>query len=241
MDNLQKLRLMVITDRRIAPLPIVETVRQALGDRNANEKGVTAVLLREKDLDSKNLFLLASELRELTSHYGAALIINDRVDTALAVGADGVHLGRHSMPMSTVRKLLGPRTNGKIIGFSAHNMQEAVGAEEGGADYITLSPIFPTNLSKGKPIGPSAISLVKEHLRIPVIALGGIKEDTAVEALESKADGLAVISAIIAHHDPKVKAQGLRKVIDSWFSQMSNPIGARHAVPLPTDIPKEGT
>ena len=213
MDNTQRLRLILITDRKIAPLPLIETVRLAL------EGGVTAVQLRENDLDSKNLFFLARELRELTSHHGAALIINDRVDIALATVADGVHLGRHSMPLSTVKKLLGLPASGRIVGFSAHNMQEAVGAEEGGADYITLSPIFRTNPSKGMPIGPRAISLVKEHVRIPVIALGGIKEDNATEVLENKADGLAVISAIVGQRDPKAKAQGLRKAVDSWFSK----------------------
>jgi thiamine-phosphate pyrophosphorylase len=218
MDSPQSLRLILITDRSLAPLPLVEAVRQAL------EGGVTAVQLREKDLDSRNLYSLASELRETTSHYGAALIINDRVDIALATVADGVHLGRNSMPISIVRKLLGP---GRLIGFSAHNMQEAVGAEEGGADYITLSPIFCTH-SKDMPIGPRAISMVKEHLRIPVIALGGIREATAAEALENRADGLAAISAIMAHPDPKVKAHGLKKVVDSWFSKVlaSAPGGA---------------
>ncbi len=206
----QRLRLILITDRSVTGLPLVEAVRLAL------EGGVSAVQLREKDMDSKSLFFLASELRELTTYYGATLIINDRVDVALAAGADGVHLGVRSIPLGVARKLLGP---GKLIGFSAHNMQEATGAEGGGADYITLSPIFPSHPSKGKPIGPKAIALVKEHVGIPVIALGGINEETAAEALENKADGLAVISAIMAHRDPKAGAQGLRRVVDSWFTQ----------------------
>ena len=123
------------------------------------------------------------------------------------------------MPLGTVRKLIGPSASGKpLVGFSAHNMKEALEAEEGGADYITLSPIFPTH-SKDKPIGSSTILQVKERVRIPVIALGGINKETAAEALENKADGLAVISAIIAHRSPRIRALDLRRMVDYWFSQ----------------------
>jgi thiamine-phosphate pyrophosphorylase len=211
MDNLQRLRLTLITDRSITRLCLIKAVEAAL------QGGVTAVQIRERGMDSKDLLLLASQIKEATSHYGAALIINDRVDIALAVGADGVHVGSRSMPLVTVKKLLDSNANGMLLGFSAHNLQEAVGAEEGGADYITLSPIFPSH-GKGSPIGPRAISLVKEHVRIPVIALGGIKVDTAPVALNNRADGVAAISAVIAHHDVKARAQALRKIVDDWFA-----------------------
>lgn len=200
-------------------MPLLRAVGLALGDNTDGDRGVTAVQLRERDLDSKTLFSLAKYLRELTSQHGAALIINDRVDIALAVGAEGVHVGSHSMPLGTIRKLIGPPASGKLlVGFSAHNMKEALEAEAGGADYITLSPIFPTH-SKDKPIGPVAILQVKERVRIPVIALGGINKETATEALENKADGLAVISAIIAHHSPRIRALDLRRMVDYWFSR----------------------
>ena len=219
MDHLQRLRLILITDRNVSRLSLVKAVEQALGDNSDGDRGVTAVQLRERDLESKYLFSLATELRELTSQHGVALIINDRVDIALAVGAEGVHIGSHSMPLGTVRKLIGPSASGKpLVGFSAHNMKEALEAEEGGADYITLSPIFPTH-SKDKPIGSSTILQVKERVRIPVIALGGINKETAAEALENKADGLAVISAIIAHRSPRIRALDLRRMVDYWFSQ----------------------
>lgn len=219
MDHLQRLRLILITDRSISPLPLLRAVGLALGDNTAGDRGVTAVQLRERDLESKTLFSLAKYLRELTSQHGAALIINDRVDIALAVGAEGVHVGSHSMPLGTVRKLIGPPASGKpLVGFSAHNMKEALEAEEGGADYITLSPIFHTH-SKDTPIGPGVILQVKERVGIPVIALGGISKETAAEALENKADGLAVISAIIAHRSPRVRALDLRRMVDYWFSQ----------------------
>lgn len=221
MDHLQRLRLILITDRNISPLPLLRAVGLALGDNTDGDRGVTAVQLRERGLDSKDLFSLARELREITSQHGAALIINDRVDIALAVGAEGVHVGSHSMPLGAMREIIGPPAPGKpLVGFSAHNMKEALEAEEGGADYITLSPIFPTHSKKGDiPLGSGTILRVKERVRIPVIALGGINKETAAEALENKADGLAVISAIIAHRSARIRALDLRRMVDYWFSQ----------------------
>ncbi|MFQ5862904.1 MAG: thiamine phosphate synthase [Candidatus Brocadiales bacterium] len=200
-----KLRLTLITDRTLSKLPPMQAVRRAL------EGGVTTVQLREKNLDSRNMYFLASEMRSMTNEYNANLIINDRVDIAMAVGADGVHTGKNSMPITDARRLLG---RDKLIGFSAHNMQEAVGAEENGANYITLSPIYQSR-DKGKPIGPEAIPIIKETLRIPVIALGGINVDNILNVLGHKADGIAVISAIMASEDPKAAAGLLRQKLDS--------------------------
>lgn len=204
MNQLEKLRLMLITDRSLSKLPPMQVVRRAL------EGGVTTVHLREKDLDSRNMFFLASEMRNMTREFNANLIINDRIDIALAVGADGVHMGKNSMPMTEARRLVG---RNKLIGFSAHNMQEAVGAEENGANYITLSPIFQSP-NKGKPIGPEAVPVVKDVLRIPVIALGGINEDNIASVLEHRADGIAVVSAIMASEDPRLVAERLRGKLD---------------------------
>lgn len=232
MYNIQRLRLILITDQNVCRFPLVKAVGLALGDNIDGDRGVTAVQLRERGLDSKDLFSLARELRELTSRHGAALIINDRVDIALAVGAEGVHIGSHSMPLGAVRKLIGPPASGKLlVGFSAHNMKEALEAEAGGADYITLSPIFPTHSKKGDiPIGSGTILQVKERVRIPVIALGGINKETAAEALENKADGLAVISYIIAHRSSRVRALDLRRMVDYWFSQNGlSVLGTDHA------------
>lgn len=206
MNVLEKLRLILITDRSLSKLPPMQVVRMAL------EGGVTAVQLREKDLDSRNIYFLASEMRNMTNEYGALLIVNDRIDIAIAVNADGVHMGKNSMPIMEARRLLG---RDKLIGFSAHNMQEAVGAEENGANYITLSPVFQSP-GKGKPIGPEAIRIVREGLRIPVIALGGIKDDNVLDVLNYKADGVAVVSAIMASEDPKAAAERLRRKLDSY-------------------------
>lgn len=205
MNLLEKLRLILITDRSLSKLPPMQVVRRAL------EGGVTAVQLREKNLDSRNIYFLASEMRNMTNEYNALLIINDRIDIALAVNADGVHMGKNSMPIMEARRLLG---RDRLIGFSAHNMQEAVGAEENGTNYITLSPIFQSP-GKDKPIGPEAIRIVREGLRIPVIALGGIKEDNIQDVLNHKADGVAVVSAIMASEDPRAAAERLRRKLDS--------------------------
>ncbi len=204
MPALEKLRLTLITDRSVSSLPPMQVVRRALAG------GVTTVQLREKDLDSRNMYFLASELRNMTNQYGANLIINDRVDIALAVGADGVHMGKNSMPIMDARRLLG---RDRLIGFSAHNVQEAVGAEENGVNYITLSPIYQSP-GKGRPIGPVAVATVKVCLRIPVIALGGINEDNVDDVLSNKADGVAVVSAIMATDDPRAASERLRQKLD---------------------------
>ncbi len=204
MPALEKLRLTLITDRSVSSLPPMQVVRRALAG------GVTTVQLREKDLDSRNMYFLASELRNMTNDYGANLIINDRVDIALAVGADGVHMGKNSMPIMDARRLLG---RDRLIGFSAHNMQEAVGAEENGVNYITLSPIYQSP-GKGRPIGPAAVATMKECLKIPVIALGGINEDNVDDVLGNKADGVAVVSAIMASDDPRAASERLRRKLD---------------------------
>ncbi|MCP4365472.1 MAG: thiamine phosphate synthase [Planctomycetes bacterium] len=205
MHALEKLKLTLITDRSLTKLPPMQVVRLAL------EGGVTTVQLREKDLDSMNMFFLASELRNMTNEYGANLIINDRIDIALAVGADGVQMGKNSIPIMDARRLLG---RDKLIGFSAHNMQEAVGAEENGVNYITLSPIYESP-GKGRPAGPGVIPTFRDSLRVPIIALGGINGDNASEVLDNKADGIAVISAIMASEDPKAAAVRLRQILDS--------------------------
>jgi len=139
---------------------------------------------------------------ELTREYGAKLLINDRVDIALAAGADGVHLGRQSLPANAVRKITGDNF---LIGASTHSLHEAVEAEKDGADFITLGPIYntPSKLKYGDPIGVDVIRGVKTHVSVPVLAIGGIKTDTVHEVMSAGADGVAVISGILAAEDIK--------------------------------------
>ena len=184
-------KLYLITDRRATKTPLTETVRLAL------KGGVRAVQLREKDLPIRELLGLARELRGITREFKARLFVNDRVDVAVAVDADGVHLGHQSMPVDAVRKIVGPRM---LIGVSTHTVQEAQEAEQGGADFITFGPVFmtPSKARYGAPVGPEALKELKKRIRIPVFGLGGITRKNMHEVMQAGADGIAMISAIIA-------------------------------------------
>ena len=192
-------RLYLITDRKIAAKPLPEAVRLAL------QGGVKAVQLREKGLPVRELLALAQELRAITREFGAKLFINDRVDVAVAVGADGVHLGHQSMPPEAVRKAAG---KGLLIGVSTHNREEARAAEAGGADFITFGPIFetPSKAEYGIPVGIDAIKKLKNEVDTPIFALGGINSGNVNHVVVSGASGIAMISAILAAPDIKEAA-----------------------------------
>jgi thiamine-phosphate pyrophosphorylase len=189
-------KLYLITDRKQAKMPLAAAVRLAL------EGGVRAVQLREKDLPIREMLLLAQELRTITKEFGARLFINDRVDVARAVNADGVHLGHQSMPVQAVREVIG---NDMLIGASTHSIEEAKAAESGGADFITVGPIFdtPSKSSFGPPVGLSILKELKCELGIPFYALGGIKSGNIVKVIGAGAFGAAMISAILAAEDIK--------------------------------------
>ncbi len=161
------------------------------------QAGVRVIQLREKDLPVRDLFDMARCMRDLTRKYHAHLLINDRVDIALAVGADGVHLGRQSIPLDAVRKMAG---DSLCIGVSTHGVDEALEAERDGADFITLGPVYrtPSKLQYGNPLGVEILKEVKPRISIPVLAIGGIKQDKVREVMNAGADGIALISAILA-------------------------------------------
>jgi thiamine-phosphate pyrophosphorylase len=170
--------------------------------------GVRAVQLREKDLSTKELYETAYELRRLTSRYGAKLFINDRVDVALAVDADGVHIGASSLPIYKVRRLLGER---KLIGVSCHNQVQAITAQEMGADFISFGPVYftPSKAAYGDPVGLERLRTVTEMLKIPVFALGGITRDNCAEALDCGVHGISLISAVMSAPEPREAARAL--------------------------------
>ena len=202
--------LYLITDRhQTGGRPLAEVVRHAL------DGGVTAIQLREKDLSSAELYRLAKEMRLITADYGARLIINDRIDIALAVGADGVHLGVNGLPVSVARRVLG---EGKIIAYSAHDLDEALRAQVDGADFVTFGPVYltPSKAAYGKPCGVKKLAEAVSALKIPVIALGGISQVNISEALSANTRGIAVISAILAAADPRVAAASLLKKIEAY-------------------------
>ena len=192
-DNLS---FVLITDRNHCKQSLSHTVKSAL------EGGVRTVQLREKGLATQELYSIARELRKITSEFKANFIVNDRVDIALAVEADGVHLGWQSLPFGIVRKLVGFE---KLIGVSTHNRQEALQAQEYGADYITFGPIFDTPSKAGllKPTGIEEIQKLKNGINIPIVALGGINERNVEAVLDGGADGIAVISSIMQADNPE--------------------------------------
>jgi len=201
-DLIDKLKLYLVTDRKIAKLPLTSVIREAL------RGGVRAVQLREKDLSSRELYDLAKKIRKITREKKALFFINDRIDIALAAGADGVHLGWQSVPADEARKLTG---NKFIIGVSTHSLKEALRAQKEGADYITFGPVYQTPSKEGLVDfkGPGAVKRVREKINIPLIAIGGIKEVNARDVVLMGADGIAVISAIMADGKPYMAARRL--------------------------------
>jgi thiamine-phosphate pyrophosphorylase len=189
-------KLYLITDRKLfnAQCSMYLAIEAAL------RGGVKFIQLREKHFPTRKLLDMAYWMLGLTKEYNAQLLINDRVDIALAVNADGVHLGQKSLPAHAVRKIAG---NKLLIGVSTHSFDEAVGAEEDGADFITLGPIYqtPSKLKYGNPIGIDVLRRVKSKVSIPVLPIGGIKLDKVKEVMDAGADGVALISAILAAED----------------------------------------
>ena len=170
--------------------------------------GVRAVQLRDKGVSTKDLYETAQELRRLTSRYGAKLFINDRADVALAVDADGVHIGSTSLPLYKVRRLLGER---KLIGVSCHNQTQAITAQEMGADFITFGPVYhtPSKAEYGEPVGVEKLNKVAQMLQIPVFALGGVNLDNCSDAVSGGVRGIALISAILSAPEPRDAAKKL--------------------------------
>lgn len=199
--------LYLVTDRtQTGGRPLVQVVEAAL------RGGARLVQLREKDLSGLALTQLGDEVRAATRRHGALLLVNDRVDVALAVEADGAHLAGTSMRAEDVRPLLGPD---RWIGASVHNLAQAKEAEAGGADFVAFGPVFET-LSKapyGPPAGLDALRAAKRALSIPVLAIGGIRAENLARVARAGADGFAVISAILADLDPEAAA---RNLLHTW-------------------------
>lgn len=196
--------LYLITDRHVVP-----PGRTLLGQvRAALEGGVRAVQLREKDLPAAELYPLASELRTLTRACGARLLINDRVDVALAVDADGVHLGGHSLPTRVARALLGPD---RLLGVSTHRLAEIAVAATEGADFVTFGPIFPTpsKLPFGAPLGTAILGQACLNPPLPVFALGGTTPARLPEIRAAGCRHLALIGAILGADDPRAVSAAL--------------------------------
>ena len=197
--SLPRRLLCVITDEESEP---VELARQAL------EGGAGMVQLRRKSASGQQLFEWALRIQELCREQEALFIVNDRVDIALAMHADGVHLGQQDMPAAAARALLGPAA---MIGVSVSCAEEAIKAAADGASYIGVGHIFPT-FSKDKaspPLGTAAIKPIRNAAQLPVIAIGGIDLDNADDVIRAGASGIAVISAVSDSDDPAAAAREL--------------------------------
>jgi thiamine-phosphate pyrophosphorylase len=208
--------LYVVTDRQLtAGRPLRLVVEAAL------RGGARAFQLREKDLSPRELYPLAIEMRQLTQTYGARLLINDRVDVALAVDADGVHLTTTSLPASIARQLLGP---GRLIGVSTHTLTEVQAAADAGADFLVFGPVFytPSKAPYGEPVGLDALRVVRAAVNLPILAIGGVKKANLDQVLAAGADGIAVISAIISADDPRAASQDLLGTLRSGRAKASS-------------------
>ena len=197
------LKLYVITDRRLKPE--VESVRQAL------EGGATAIQMRIKDASTREMYEIGRELRKLTNEYDALFFVDDSIDVALAVNADGVQLGPEDMPIE-VAKEIAPNL---LIGASVYSLEEALDAEAKGADYLGAGSVFPTKTkSDVRVIGLEGLRRIVESVSIPVVAIGGINRENAREVLKTGVDGIAVISAVMEADDVKRATEELRKIVE---------------------------
>jgi len=177
--------------------------------KNVVESGVGVVQYRNKSGSTKEMYEEAVKLKEICKNI--IFLINDRIDIAIAVDADGVHIGQDDMPYKVARKMLGKN---KIIGVTVHNVQEAKDAEKIGADYLGVSPVFSTDTKPdaGKPAGINIIKDIKRICKIPLIAIGGINLLNAEEVVKAGADGLCAISAVVAKGDVKAEIIKFQKL-----------------------------
>ena len=209
------LSLYLVTDRDLSRgRATVDIVAAAV------KGGATCVQLREKHCDTRDFVDEAQAVHQLLQQLNPTipLIINDRVDVALAIGAEGVHLGQSDMRIQDARRLVGPKA---IIGISAESVSDAITAEQEGADYLGISPVFstPTKTDTAPPLGLQGIHDIRAAVRLPLVGIGGIHEDNVMDIIKAGADGAAVVSAIVSADSPLAAAQLLKQRIDSALKE----------------------
>jgi thiamine-phosphate pyrophosphorylase len=197
--------LCLITARSVVTGALEDAVEACL------DSGLKAVQLREKDLAVRDLLSLAQRLRESTRRHGAKLLVNDRADVALVVGADGVQRAGVSLPVSALRSISPP---GFLIGASVHSVAEARGAEPEGADFLLFGPVYdtPSKRQYGPPQGLAALERVASAVRLPVFAVGGVTPARVAEVKRAGASGVAVIAAILGAERP---ADAVKSFLDA--------------------------
>ena len=197
--------LYAVTDRAwVGPMTLLQQAEAAL------QNGVTCLQLREKHLDDEAFLAEARQMDVLCKRYHVPLIINDRVDIALACGADGVHVGQEDMEVSAVRRLAGEKL---IVGVSAHTVEEAVKAARGGADYLGLGAVFSTSTkADAGAMSHDTLKAICQAVDIPTVAIGGISAENILQLSGSGVDGVAVVSAIFGAPDPGRAAARLARL-----------------------------
>jgi thiamine-phosphate pyrophosphorylase len=200
--------LYLVTDRGLAKGKSTLDILEA-----AVEGGVTCVQIREKEGSIREFLTEALAVRNLLKRFGIPLIINDRLDVALAVNADGVHLGQTDMPLQAARRIVG---KSMLIGISAESIEDAVKAQKGGADYVSVSPVFstPTKTDTAPPLGLEGLRKIRTTVKAPLVGIGGINSENVESVIQSGADGVAVVSAIVCADNPKEAARRLKHLIE---------------------------
>ncbi len=206
---LAALRLYLVTDQpSLKGRSLVDVVQAAV------RGGVTCVQLREKHASSRDFYAQAVALMNLLAPLNIPLIINDRLDIALACGAQGVHLGQSDLPVQAARKLLPPEV---FIGWSVESMEDVELSATLPLDYLGVSPVFatPTKTDTATPWGLEGLRRIRAATELPLVAIGGIHLGNAASVMQAGADSLAVVSAICSADDPRAASQQLRKLIDA--------------------------
>lgn len=212
MHNGADYRLYLVTDRHCLQQ---QTLEQAV--EQAILGGVTLVQLREKAIASKEFYERALRIKAICHRYNVPLLINDRVDIALAVEADGVHIGQSDLPCGVVRQILG---KDKIIGVSARTAQQAIQAQADGADYLGVGAMFATSTKQdAQTVTIASLTQIRQAVTIPIVAIGGINHTTlpalqqALQSAETSIDGVAVVSAILGQKDVKLASEQLKDML----------------------------
>lgn len=203
------LSLYLVTDRSLSMGRSMDKIVE-----QAVKGGATMVQLREKDCTTREFLKLAQHLKGVLAPLDVPLIINDRIDIALASDADGLHIGQSDMPYDIARQLLGPN---KIIGLSVENMEQAKAANDIDVDYIGISPVFSTNTKTDiqTPFGLEGVQTIASFSRHPMVAIGGINAENTPLIMRAGANGVAVVSAIVSAEDPCQAAQHIKHQIES--------------------------
>ena len=204
-DRIARTKLYVLISSELCAASLRLKARAALAG------GGDVIQLREKNVSDDVFLAFAAELRELTDEMGKLFIVNDRPDIAAIVGADGVHLGQHDLPIAEARRLLRP---GAVVGRSTHSIEQARAAVNEGADYVSVGPVFRTaTKDAGAPVGPDLLKDICREITVPVVPIGGITADNVAEVVSAGARRVAVCSAVCDQDDPRQAARAIRDQI----------------------------